>query len=389
MDRIRTRWLRLAVGSVFLGTVVLATGCGGSKTPAPPAPGAPAAAQQGAPAPAPAAGGAPTAPRGAFQTAPPRSPSTVLATVDGRPITVRQVYGLASAYKAEMEQRGRQFPPEQEIELLRMSVQTLINSDLMARAAKAVGQKIDPKVIDEKLKADRSRYPSEEAYRKSLEASMITEDQVRSDLETQLLAEGWAHSKTQDVKVDPAAVRKVYESNKDKIRTNDEAHVLQIVVAVSPSDPPAKRDEAKKRIEEAYAKAKAGEDFMRLSDQYSQPSGVTPGGDIGFIPRGATFPQLDSAAFSLPIGQISPVFETQRGFNIIKVLERRAGKALSWDEVKDRLTERLTRNLQEQTLDGQIALLRSKAKISISDPNLAPMQQPPAVQPSAPPAGGR
>jgi parvulin-like peptidyl-prolyl isomerase len=330
------------------------------------------------------------APHGTVETAPQRNPSTVLATVDGHSITVRQVYGLASAYRAQLEQRGRAIPPEQETELLRMSLQTLINSDLMARAAKALGQMIDPKILDERLKADRSRVPSEDAYRKSLEASMVTEEQIRADLETQLLAEQWARSKTENVKVDPDAVRKVYESNKDKFRSSDEARVLQILVAASPSDLPAKRDEARKRIEEAHAKAKAGEDFGKLADQYSQPSGVAPGGDIGFFPRGATFPQLDEAAFSLPIGQISPVFETARGYNVIKVLERRSGKALTWDEVKDRLTERVTTNLKGQTLDGQIGLLRSKAKVSISDPDLAPPQPPPpTAQAAGAPGGGR
>jgi parvulin-like peptidyl-prolyl isomerase len=388
MARTGIHSLRLAVGSLLLGALVLVVGCGGSKTPAPPAPGTPAA-QQGAPVPA--VGGAPAAPpHGAVETAPQKNPSAALAMVDGRPITVRQVYGLATAYQAQLEQRGTRVAPEQRTDLLRMVLQRLINSDLMARAAKELGQKVDPKILDERLKAERSRFPNEEAYRKSLEASMVTEEQIRTDLETQLLADQWARSKTENVKVDPDAVRKVYESNKDKFRSNDEAHVLQILVAVSPSDPPAKRDEARKGIEEAYAKAKAGEDFGKLADQYSRPSGVAPGGDVGFIPRGATFPQLDQAAFSLPIGQVSPVFETDRGYNVIKVQERRSGKALTWDEVKDRLTENVTMHLKNQTLDGQIALLRSKAKVSILDPELAPPQPPPpTAQAAGAPGGGR
>ncbi len=385
MVRTGTHSLRLVVGLFLLGSIALLAGCGGPKTEAPTAPGTPAARQGG---PAPAAVGAPGVPPGAREAAPQRNPSTVVATVDGRPITVRQVYGLASAYRMQLDQRGITVSPEQETELLRMSLQTLINSDLMARAAKAVGQKVEQKDLDERIKIDRSRFASEDAYRKSFVASMVTEEQIRADLEAQLLADQWARSKTADVKVDPAAVRKVYESNKDKFKSSDEAHVLQILVAVSPSDPPAKRDEARKRIEEAYAKAKAGEDFGKLADQYTQPAGAAKGGDVGFFPRGATFPQLEEPAFSLPIGQVSPVFETPRGFNVIKVLERRTGKALAWDEVKDRLTERFTANLRAQTLEGQIALLRSKAKVSISDPALAPPKTPPptAQAGGAPPA---
>ena len=370
MVRTGSQSLRLAVGLALLGSLALASGCGGSKTEAPAAPGTPAARQTGSSLPP--STGAPTVPPVASPSHPQRDPSIVVATVDGRPITVRQVYGLASAYRMRLEQRGTTIPPEQETDLLRMSLQSLINSDLMAHAAKAVGQKVDPKALEDRIREQRSRFPSEEDYRKSLAASKVTEEQIRADLETQLLAEGWARSKTQDVKVDPAAVRKVYDSNKDKFKGSEEAHVLEILATFEPSDPPAKKEEARKRAEEAYAKAKAGEDFGKVAGRYSQDPSAANGGDLGFVPRGMTFPQFEEPAFSLPIGQISPVFETPRGFNVIKVLERRPERQLPWDEVKEKLTENITSRLKGQTLQGQISLLRSKAKVSITDKELEP-----------------
>jgi parvulin-like peptidyl-prolyl isomerase len=304
-----------------------------------------------------------------------RDPGTVVATVDGRPITARQVYGLASAYREQFDQRGIALAPQQEMELQRMALQTLINTDLMARTAKAEGIKADTKMIDGRIQADRARFKTEEEYRQALAAAGISLEQIRSDLEQQYLAEMWARARTESVKPDEATVRKVYDEHKNEFKKSDEAHVLQILVPASPADTPEKREAARKRAGEAYAKAKAGEDFGKLAAKYSQAPNAAAGGDTGFIPQGTQLREFDQAAFSLPVGQVSPVFETQAGFNVIKILERRQGQPLSWAEVKDRLSEQITSNLKGQVLEGKIAELRAKAKDSITASELEPRKQ--------------
>jgi parvulin-like peptidyl-prolyl isomerase len=297
-----------------------------------------------------------------------------VATVDGRPVTVRQVYGLAAAYRQQYEQRGVAMTPQQDLDLRRTAVQTLINADLMARAAKAEGMHVDPKIIAGRIESDRARFKSEEDYRKALASAKVTEEMIRSDLETQMLAETWVKAKTEGSKVEEATARRVYDDNKDKFKQNDEAHVLQILIASASTDPAAKREEAKKRAEEVLAKAKAGEDFGKLAKQYSQTPNAAKGGDVGFIPRRQPmiFPKFDEMAFTLPVGELSPIFETPKGFNVIKVVERREGKTLSWEEVKPGLMDQMTSQFQAQILEGKIETLRAGSKITYPDLELAP-----------------
>lgn len=353
-------------------------GCGGKKDePAPPAQSpaqapAPAAQTPAAPAPSPATGGL-SAPAG--MPVPTSDPAAVLAKVDGRPITTRQVLGLAAAQMNQLRSQGQQLPPEAEPEIRRAALQFLIDGELMAQAARKSGIRVEPKQVDDLLATMKSRIPSEEEYRKFLEVQKLTENDLRADLEGQLLAAEFANRETAQVKADEAAARKLYEENKQRFTKPEEAHALQIAVYARPSDPAPSREEARKKIDEAYAKAKAGEDFGELAKKYSQASNAAQGGDAGFVPRGA-IPEFDRVAFTIPIGEVSPVFETRFGYNIIKVVERRPGGIASWEEIGPELLRRLTDSERAKALEGKLVALRSRARIEILAPEYRPAPAP-------------
>ena len=81
---------------------------------------------------------------------------------------------------------------------------------------------------------------------------------------------------------------------------------------------------ARQQAEEILRRARAGEDFAALANQYTtDPSGRGTGGDLGWFGRGVMVKPFEDAAFALQPGQISDLVETQFGYHIIKLDERR------------------------------------------------------------------
>ena len=90
----------------------------------------------------------------------------------------------------------------------------------------------------------------------------------------------------------------------------------------------SERELARQRLTEIRERIEKGEQFRSLAALYSQdPGSARRGGDLGYGARGDWASEFESMAFSLPIGELSPVFETQFGFHILEVLDRKGEMA--------------------------------------------------------------
>lgn len=121
-----------------------------------------------------------------------------------------------------------------------------------------------------------------------------------------------------DKKTIDKLVAEAYERMKEEIRCS---HIL---IRVAEDAPQEEVDKALARINQIYKKAKKGEDFSKLADEYSEDPYVKVGhGDLGWFSVFHLIYSFENVAYNTPLGKISKPFRTEFGYHILKVTDRR------------------------------------------------------------------
>jgi parvulin-like peptidyl-prolyl isomerase len=147
-------------------------------------------------------------------------------------------------------------------------------------------------------------------------------------------------------------------------QTGERVRARHILVQV-PKDASFKdKSAARRKIDDARAKLVAGADFGELAEKTSDDkASAVRGGDLGAFTPGQMVPAFDKAAFSLPVGQISDVIETDFGYHVIRVDEKRAATKLRYEDVQDELKEYLYRVNAQEIFEGYVKELRGAATV--------------------------
>lgn len=294
-------------------------------------------------------------------------PKQALATVNGRSIDAEKVYSVYQMNKIMLQQRGRALNATEDQMLKAQSLQVVVADELLYQAATAAGGKASTAEVDAAFKQWKSRVGSEENYKSFLKTSGMTTADVRHELERNLVTEAYRKALVTGKGVTEAEAKEFYTGHKDMFKVPEQAHVQYILVKFTDKDPESVRTDAKKRAEEAQKRAAAGEDFGALAKQFSQDATAARGGDIGFFPRGVMFPKFEEVAFSLQPGQISAVFETPAGFNVMKTLELKPPSTRDFDDVKAQLMLEMGRLKEDNVVQTKIQALAAGAKIVLLD----------------------
>ena len=101
-----------------------------------------------------------------------------------------------------------------------------------------------------------------------------------------------------------------------------------------------------------------GADFADLAKRYSQHSTAASGGDLGtYFPRGTFLPEFEAAAFKLKPGEISDIVETEQGFHIIKMIDRRGEEI----HVAQILVKPTVNAMDEQAVRDSLEIIENRA----------------------------
>jgi peptidyl-prolyl cis-trans isomerase SurA len=250
----------------------------------------------------------------------------IIAVVDENIILQSELDQLATnlALRSNIQPR----PGSEEFEEIRKgTLDQLIIQKVLLVKAKEDSVEVDPsrvdKVLEENLNSMIQQIGSESKLEEYFGASIRKlKRNFRKDIEERLLVETLQQKKAQQFPVSRREVLEFFNTMKDSLPERPEriniSHILVSNIASSDA-----RTSAYKKITEAKEKIAQGVDFSEVARRYGEDPSAPQGGDLGFFRRDELVQEYAEAAFNLEVGEVSDIVETQFGFHLIKLLERR------------------------------------------------------------------
>ncbi len=333
-----------------------------------------------------------------------------VATVNGQPVLRSEYTKTLSAVE---EQYAKAMPgfagnAEAKKELGKKVLDQMIDDALITQAAEKAQIKIRTREIEAGINEVKSRFQTDEngspvpeaeaeaAFSKELKTEGISYEHFKERIKKQLMAR-----KYMEETIRPRATPPTDEETKDcfaKIQSimngstatlkgmNEEDTQAMTSIAQRIKDLAAERvrvqhilfktgkdmslvDKLKQKAEadKVAKELKAGGDFRAAAAKYSDDKeSAGRGGDIGFIIHGWMPKDFEDAAFKANVGDIVGPVETEFGYHIIRVTEKKAKQDVGFDDVKAQLMQYLSgRKIQKEML-AVIKELRAKASININ-----------------------
>jgi peptidyl-prolyl cis-trans isomerase C len=311
-----------------------------------------------------------TTPQAAAQNAPaapkpvPAQIPDVLAHVNGEDVTKADLDRAVQALEARA---GGPVPAEQRDQVVRGVLDQLIGYKVLVQETRARKVAVPDADVDARIGQIRGQFPSEAEFTQMLTQRNLTLEQVKSDARQDMaiakLIEDEIASK---VAVKPEQVTDFYAKNPDQFKQGESVRASHILISVPKGADAATKAQARDKAEQVLKEVKGGGDFAALAKQHSaDPGSAAKGGDLGFFQQGQMVGPFNDAAFSLAPGAISDLVETDFGFHIIKVAEKKEGRTIPLEEVRPQVEQYLERlNRQEQT-ETFVNGLKAKGKIEI------------------------
>jgi peptidyl-prolyl cis-trans isomerase C len=189
-----------------------------------------------------------------------------------------------------------------------------------------------------------------------LAPEVIDDDEIGAAIERLLSAEVVVPSPTE------AECQRYYDTHLKEFWSGDLVHARHILFQVTPSTSvPEIRGRAERTLSELLAEP---DKFAAVARELSNCPSGQQGGSLGQIARGDTVPEFEQAIFRLGAnGILRHLVKTRHGFHIVAVDRSIPGERLSFEAVRERISERLKAGVEERALRQYVSILAGQAEI--------------------------
>src|SRR3954447_868272 len=235
------------------------------------------------------------------------SKNDAVASVEGEVINKDDLYGIL------VKQYGTD------------TLSYLIDNKIVDLEAEKENIQVSDKEIDEEMQVYIDSNGGDEAFNSALEQSGVAKADIETDIVNYLKIVKLLES---DIDITDEEMKTYLEENKESYNEPEQVEASHILVA----------DEA--TANEVKEKLAAGEDFASLAKEYStDTANAESGGGLGFFAKGEMATEFEDIAFSMNIGDISDPVQTDYGYHIINVTDKKEAKESVYEDHKDEIKQ--------------------------------------------------
>ncbi|MBK1719084.1 nitrogen fixation protein NifM [Thiocystis violacea] len=253
--------------------------------------------------------------------------------------------------------------PGQRSEVERQADQTFALETLVLATPEARDTLIPEQRIDEAVDEIRRRYPDEAGFLTELKANGLDATLLRQALRRELLFD--AVMTRIGARVEPVTEideRLFHELHRDRFTTPEQRRARHILITINDDYAENRREQARRRIEAVAAELNGrAEVFGAFAERHSECPTAMQQGNLGTLPPGRLYPELDTALFALGEGEVSGVLESEIGFHLLLCERIEPPRFISFEQARPRIRAILEARRRRDGQRAWIAGLRQQA----------------------------
>jgi len=250
-------------------------------------------------------------------------------------------------------QKDQQLSGIEREELQRSFLVQLIDRELIHGEARRLNIALTDADVEVALQGYREDYPGS-SFEEMLVERGLTLEAWREELKESLIMEKLLEQAVYSmVSVSDEEVAAYFKANRDQFDRPEQVRARQIVVA----------DEAEGQ--EVLGILRQEHPFAEVAAEYSLSPDAEQGGDLGFFSRGEMPPEFDEIVFDLPVKRLSDLVQSEYGYHIFLVEEKRKAKRLNKKEASDEIRAILDGRKKEEVYLAWLQDMRARAVISV------------------------
>lgn len=244
---------------------------------------------------------------------------------------------------AQFSQSPNNLDKRQRKQIKQTAKRSLELENMILSSSLAQGVMIPPHSLQKSLAEIEERYENSDDFVKDLKSIGLTPDALQEAVSRELWVEVVLERVSSQVKgVNDEEVSTFYAGNIDKFTQPEKRKTRHILVTVNSDYTENTPEAVEKRLGDMLIAAREGADFAKLAAENSECPTAMNGGEVGLVPRGHLYPEIDEILFKLEEGEIGGPVKTEIGYHIVLCEKVYSESIVPLDEAHEKIVQYLT-----------------------------------------------